>query len=474
LIIRFNNTGATAEFATAKEQEAYKQTQQEFSCLAPGAEYTYEFKKWRRSKGKVGWNGKVSLLKANQFPTGILPLVYNSLSKQGINIDISDDRPDPGIDQSFSPTVPLRDYQSKIMNDGFYNTYRGMWWPRGVFEIATGGGKTELAVAMYEYTRQPTLFLVHTKTLLHQTQERFLKYGVDAGILGDGYREIKPITVATIQTISSFLRNNNRTELAFLQEIKQVFFDEAHMLAASLAKGNEFFKVSGLLSNAYLRWGLTATPFMRDGYSNSILMGATGDILGKITNRELINQGYLCPAKIRMVSVPKVKCPRKWPDCYDAAVVLHTGRNYKIVEQIKKAPKPCLVMVKQIAHAEIIQRIARAEGMDIPILQGSSPSAERQKEIGGMRAGTRDTIICTTIFDEGVDIPELRSIVMAGGGKSKVKQFQRLGRGLRTAQGKDSVLIVDFMDTSTPTLKKHSEERLKVWKEQGFEIDEVK
>ena len=61
---------------------------------------------------------------------------------------------------------------------------------------------------------------------------------------------------------------------------------------------------------------------------------------------------------------------------------------------------------------------------------------------------------------------------MAGGGKSTVAQLQRIGRGLRIATSKYEILVIDFNDTSGAIMKRHSAARRKVWKDEGFTIEE--
>ncbi len=91
-----------------------------------------------------------------------------------------------------------------------------------------------------------------------------------------------------------------------------------------------------------------------------------------------------------------------------------------------------------------------------------------------MKSGVLDGIIASTIFDEGIDLPNIQTVILAGGGKSEIKNLQRLGRGLRKTTGKVSLKLVDFIDTGSKTLKKHSEIRKGIWEEQGFVVKILK
>jgi superfamily II DNA or RNA helicase len=471
--IKFNNTLATIEIESSKDKDQFDAIKKNLKVMAPGAEYTYEYRRWKFSKGKVGWDGQVSVITTDTFSTGLLPEIRKILWQDfKATPTLIDQRP------KFKPipfvsSVNLRDYQEATFNACINNAFNGMEWPRGIIQLATGGGKTLVAIALYEYYNEPTLFLVHRKDLVTQTAERFKEFinvtpttMIEGAVIpGD-----KNITIATIQTLSNLMEKGQL--LPFMQGIKQVFFDEAHLIAASIAKGNSFVKVGSALENAHMRWGLTATPFMRDKYSNWLLKGVTGEVLFSKSSKDLIASGHLAPPKITILDSPNIpSCPDSWPACYDSGIVLNTARNFLIVEQLKTIDKPCIIMCKQVAHAKILQNAAKMRGYTVPILQGSSSQEERADVVADLISKKLDTIICTTIFDEGIDIPELKAIILAGAGKSAIKQIQRIGRLLRKSKGKQGVTVIDFFDRSNKVLVKHSKERIKICKEQGFEVN---
>lgn len=80
-------------------------------------------------------------------------------------------------------------------------------------------------------------------------------------------------------------------------------------------------------------------------------------------------------------------------------------------------------------------------------------------------------LIATGIFDEGVDMPLLDAGIMAGGGQSKIKSIQRVGRILRPKPtGSNEVFIIDFKDTGNKYLLRHSAERLQAYEDEGFAV----
>ena len=355
------------------------------------------------------------------------------------------------------------------MTKAIENTVDGWWWPRGIIHIATGGGKTEIAAAMLQMLQVPSVFIVHRKDLLHQAAQRFEKYGIPSGICGDGnWNPTQRVTVATFQSIMA-MKKKDPKQLDFLKKAEQVFFDEAHHIAASSKKGNTFVTLSSMMPNAFMRWGLTATPFMKDKYSNLLLQGATGGVLISIKSGDLIEGGWLAKPIVYMIrSRKREDFPSKWPLCYDAGIVHNEERNQKIVDEVRGCESPTLVLVERIDHGSILKRMA-----GIPFISGDDPTDVRKKVTDELRQGKHKAIIATTIYDEGIDIPEIKTLIIAAGGKSPIRGRQRVGRGLRKAFGKNSVKIIDFMDWTTKYLFLHARQRLKIWQDEGFEVREI-
>ena len=481
----FDNTVALMHPESAAEVAALEVVRAGAKVMAPGAKYMHTHKLYLRTRGKKGWDGKTSIISkphpvtsSSNFPTGMLPHIYGQITltiPKG-DVTFNDLRmPTPQITGSHS--MSLRDYQQDAFDVSLGSTFAGMPWPRGVLKIATGGGKTEVAVAMYQATSMPTVFVVHRKHLIKQAINRFKQYGIQAGQVGDSVFDPKPqgITVATIQTLHNILKQGDMKKISQFIKARQIFFDEAHLCAAKLADGNQFILLSRQFRHASLRWGLTATPFMKDEYSNQLLMGATGGLLMDISNDTLIKAGYLTEPKVTIIKMPTVSGPRSWPECYESGIVLNTVRNLRIISELKKVPKPCIVMVTRISHAKILQSTAKSLGIPapaIPIIQGSTSSKDRAQVVKDLQSLKIKHIICSTIFDEGLDLPELRSIILGGGGKSKVAHLQRIGRGLRIAKGKNKFTLIDFNDTSGYILQNHSKQRRKVLVDEGFDIEE--
>lgn len=474
--IRVTNTISRLEGFSQKDLNKVKTA---LSTFAPGYRYTKLYKKRL-------WNGKVTLLKQNTFPTGLIPHIVKIYPKA----TLIDER-QIKVPKLKSTCVELRPYQEEVIEKALKNTLYKTWWPRGVIKVATGGGKSQIAIAITEMTSVPTLFLVHRKDLLKQIVDRYAQYGIEVGSLGED--EDKQVIASTIQSLMSFNFKVNKTENRdiadverisrskeekgkaiqdYLRKVEQVFIDEAHLLAATLDKGNSFTKALELMPNAYMRWGLTATPFMREEYHDWLLEGSTGQVLCEVSSKTLVDLGYLAIPNITMFKI-KVKSLQDWKLDYETGIVGNEKRNEKIVNLVKSKPSPTMVLVQRVPHGNILNNMFEKAGLTSRFLYGNSPLNERVRALEDLKSGALDVVIGSTIWDEGLDVAEIRTLILAGGGKSKIKNLQRVGRGLRLSEGKNTVEIIDFFEEGSRWLRNHAVSRMRTWRDQGFDVNLV-
>lgn len=463
-------------------------------CLrtyVPGYRYTKLFKMRK-------WDGKMSLFSGESFPTGLLPEVLKKMDSNKLEYTLEDKRTIRSITLN-QTSLTLRDYQEASVMKAFSNMCFGTWWPRGVLKVATGGGKTEMAAAMIQMANVPTMFLVHRQDLVTQAIERFQQYGINVGGLDTSDQNL--VTVCTVQELMSWrmtfaktyvnvegkkttrdedwLRQKKQKQtlrgreiIEILRSIEQVFIDEAHLIATDQEGIGLMNEALTLMPNAYMRWGLTATPFMRDQLYDWSLEGATGPCIVDIDNATLIAAGYLSDCLVDMYMMPKAVIePKSWPECYESGIVAYKPRNEKIIDCLKNYPAPTLILVNKIGHGELLEQMAARAGKNVPFVSGSSSKAERNEVIEDVKSGVLDGLIASTIFDEGIDIPNLQTVILAGGGKSEVKNLQRVGRGLRRDAQKSILRLVDFFDQGNKILKRHSKIRQDIWVNQGFAVN---
>ena len=186
-------------------------------------------------------------------------------------------------------------------------------------------------------------------------------------------------------------------------------------------------------------------------------------------SKVLIDEGYLSNIKIEIIACPTIYLGKTWQEIYENGIVSSIERNSLICETaIKhfKQGKKVMILVRRILHGKILENMFVAAFTPAVFLSGKDNAEYRKEtkelfnEVGGF------VLIASTIFDEGVDIPEINVLIIAAGGKSEVKTIQRVGRGLRKKK-EGGVLVYDFNDYSK-FLNNHSMNRIKVYQKEGF------
>ena len=448
------------------------------SYKSPGYQFTPRYKMGH-------WDGRIKLFRQSRrtFPAGLTQDVKEALETAGIRVQIDDRRqmpPLPAVTQSWGKGLELEgvsfappyDYQPEVAE-------AMLKAQRGIVAVATNGGKTEIACLVTAALRLPTLFLVPGKDLLHQTRKRFQKrLRLDeraVGVVGDGkWSPGSWVTVGTVQTLAKALTTARGKKL--LEQAQLVFADECHHV------GSDTWYQVLRACNAFFRFGLSGTPLKRTDGADLRLLGATGPVIAEIRNKELIARGISSKVLIRFVKIEKPDLPKgtPFPDAYKLGIVENPYRNRslcKIVESYVDEGRSILMLVKEIPHGAELHRSLWNYCKFVPsqFICGKETSDTRQKALNDFQARDLPVLIATSILDEGVDMPNIDVLVLAGGGKSSIKTLQRIGRGIRTGGSSDQLIVIDTADFQNPQyLLKHSMQRLEDYKaEECFDIEVV-
>lgn len=439
------------------------------SYYPKGYKYTNVYKKGL-------WDGRKSLYNhfSDSFPTGLLPAVLKNLDNAQVSYTLEDRRVRPPLagDGYELNGITLRDYQVEAVA-------RALEAGRGILDMSVGSGKTEIACSLIKAIGRRTLFIVHLKTLLIQTVERLKeRLGVEPAVFGFGSAEFGDITVATIQSLHRYLPDITQ----YLKEFDVVIADEAHHIG-----DNTFMEVLSKIP-AYYRFGLSGSPLDRTDGGSLYTIGALGDVIYQVQPSELIEQGVLVKPKVLVIpissfntSVYKNKTEfdqiNDWNELYEYAIVTNKERNEVVVETadqlLNELDRPnVMVMVREIEHGHLLKKMLESRlGTTVPFLWGSTKNNSLVTNMEDYKAGKIKCMVVSTIFDEGVDIPNISSMIIASGGSSPIKSIQRVGRGIRRISGKDDVVIVDFMDEFHRITKNHSNKRIKNYlKEKNFQV----
>lgn len=333
---------------------------------------------------------------------------------------------------------------------------------RALLISATGTGKTYAsAFAMRELGFKRVLFLVHRGQLARQTKKSYEKVfaeSVSMGLVGAGYHEYDADYIfATVQTL-------NRDE-HLLQYEKDAFdcivLDEAHHVSA-----DTYQKVMNHFTPK-LWLGMTATPDKRD------------DNMEGRNVYELFNYQIAYEIRLQQAMEEKLLCPFHYFGITDLAIIGDngdTGRDFSMLtseERVKHIINQAdyygysgdkvkgLIFCSNIKETEELS--AKFNEMINPstgkkfrtiALNGSASEQERQNVFERLAMNEEDAtienqpldyIFSVEILNEGVDIVEVNQVIMLRPTQSPVVFIQQLGRGLRKANGKEYVVILDFI-----------------------------
>lgn len=419
------------------------------------------------------------------FPMGLATQVFNEAKRRGYAVQIADDRvcpaaPDESVDLSWltrHPAVqgPITHQLEAVHTAG--KRRRGILW------VPTGGGKGHIAVGISEYIPCHWLFLVHRTSLLGQQAQRYTDItGKPAGLIRDGKVEIPEgcrFVVCSFQTMRAALRAGRKDVLVVLRGCEGLLVDECHGLAA-----DTYFDVSRHATRAYYRIGLSGTPLARTAGENLKTIGALGPVIYRVQPQTLIDLGLLARPTIRFLDLAQTGDGQDWAAVYNECVVRSALRNTRVMEAVRRAPKPCMVFVNELEHGQELLRRCTAAGMAAEFVWGKKSLKEREAAVQRLVRTDTEVLICNVIFQEGIDVPSLRSVVVAAGGQSTVAAVQRLGRGIRADQktGKTAFDVYDIWDTGcgcTPAdiqhdackwLEKHTLQRVRAYKTEGYDV----
>ena len=325
---------------------------------------------------------------------------------------------------------------------------------------ATGTGKTYAsAFAMRELGYKRVLFLVHRGQLARQTRKSYQKIfgkNISMGLVGAGYAEYDANYVfATVQTLN---RDDHLTKYQ-PNDFDCIILDEAHhSSAATYQKVMNYFKPK-------LWLGMTATPDKRDDdmEGRNIYEIFHYQIAYEIRLQQAMEENMLCPfnyfgiSDISTVDDKQLKS-RKMTEG-DFNQLTSDERVRHIIEQAEYYGYSGdrvkgLIFCSRIDESEELSQKFNAAGYRTIALNGSASEEERMNAFERLAMDEADAtegmqpldyIFSVEILNEGVDIVEVNQVIMLRPTESPIVFIQQLGRGLRKAEGKEYVVILDFI-----------------------------
>jgi len=353
---------------------------------------------------------------------------------------------------------------------------------RALLLSPTASGKSLIIYLLMRYYNVKTLIIVPTTTLVHQLASDFKDYGYgkrsDNGFSNDihkiyGGQEKSSEAQVTISTWQSIYKENKD----WFNKYDVVIGDEAHLF-----KAKSLISIMSKLENCKYRFGFTGTL---DGTQTHklVLEGLFGPVRKVITTSELIDQNYLANFKIKAIVLSYPDEIRKMiirSADYQAEIdyiVKFKARNNFIKNLSLSLEGNTLLLFQFVEkHGKYLYDIINKESgsKKIYFVHGGVEGSEREyirkivnEDIGNIIVASYGT------FSTGINIPNIDNIIFASPSKSRIRNLQSIGRGLRKTNRKTEATLFDIADDISWKNNKnftllHFMERIKIYNEEKF------
>lgn len=310
---------------------------------------------------------------------------------------------------------------------------------------ATGTGKTVTAVMDAKRCGGRVLFLAHTQELVNQAADTFRRLWpeVTVGRYMEAIKESDAhVVCGSIQSVALHLDAFKDNDFDYL------IIDEAHHASAdTYQKVLAYFKPEFTL-------GLTATPERTD--DNQVILDIFKNTAHKLDIQTAVEIGELVPIRcIRIhtnIDLTKVRFNSVQYNIRDLESKIYVPeRNKLIVDTWLQyvRDKRTVVFCASVKHAEQIAEMFREAGVKAASVSGGMKQSER-KEFQDKFVNREIQVLCACdLLNEGWDCPETEVLFMARPTMSKVLYTQQLGRGMRLFEGKESLMVFDFVDNAS-------------------------
>lgn len=328
----------------------------------------------------------------------------------------------------------------------------------GILVAPCGSGKTQMGLEAVARIGGKTLWLTHTTDLLTQSMNRAKQcFGLPAseyGTITAGKVNVgNTLTFATVQTASNIDLSQYRDEWDC------VVVDECHKCVGSPTQMMMFYRVLSALSARY-RIGLTATPYRADGLERC-MFALLGDVIHEVPQSAVA--GNTVPVRVKFVSTnytPDIDDITDGDGTLNYAKLIgditeNVKRNEVIIQQIFEASRngAVLVLSDRINHLEVLEtEITMYSPYNIKCARLGITSTKAEKErrariLTDLNNGALNVVFATyKLAKEGLDVPNLRTVVLSCPVKDKTTVIQSAGRVARKADGKDFGMVIDFSD----------------------------
>ena len=461
-----------------------------FTFEVPGAKFMPAYK-------ARAWDGKARLynMYAKELPVGLLDYLKEFSEQLEYKIKVDIDEPgDPVSDEyvqkyckslnlhSNEKPIDIRDYQLKAVG---HSIREG----RSLLLSPTASGKSLILYCLVRYYQsrgKRQLLIVPTTSLVEQMFGDFQDYAsADEWQASENCHRIYggkeksnefPITISTWQSIYKFPKK-------WFEKFDVIYGDEAHNF-----KAKSLTSIMNKCVNAPFRHGTTGTL---DGTKTHklVLEGCFGPVNKVTTTKTLMDKGELANLKVTCLMLQYSDAEKKlvknmtYQEEMDF-IVGHNKRNSVIRNLTVSQTGNTLVLFQYVEkHGAILFDIIKRkveDGRPVYFVFGGTDTEQRE-QIRALTEKSNNAIIIASYgtFSTGINIRNLHNIVFASPSKSRIRNLQSIGRGLRKGDNKSSCNLFDVGDDLSWKSKKnytlnHMIERIKLYNEEGFKYKLVK
>ena len=323
---------------------------------------------------------------------------------------------------------------------------------RNLLVAATGTGKTVMAALDYaalqdRLPRARLLFVAHREEILDQSLATF-RYALRDPSFGEKW--VGGARPTRFEHVFASIRSLHANDLRALppDHFDVVIVDEFHHAAAS-----SYERVLDHLKPAELL-GLTATPERSDGLP--ILQWFDDRIAAELRLWEAIDQQHLSPFLyfgvhdgLDLREIPWRRGRGYDLDALSNAYTSSDAWARLVVRQVAAHAEPssmrALGFCVSVEHGQFMARHFNHHGIPAVAVWADTPRAEREKALRDLARGTVRVVFSVDLFNEGVDVPAVDTVLMLRPTESPTLFLQQLGRGLRKAKGKSTCTVLDFV-----------------------------
>lgn len=420
-----------------------------------------------------GWNGQTNMIHrfSHTFPYGLLFDVIRNHKKKfhrnrlQVDEDVKALFRGKKLHYEYDLKYFPRPYQKDCIEASLNFT-------KGIIRSATASGKSLVIAYIIKALLSDknsgvnrTILIVPSTGLIKQFHGDLLDYGYSESLIGEVYARKKewnnPVVISTWQSLK-----NNQNQL---KHCEAVIVDEVHG-----AKAYQLKKI--LVNSIHCNYRLGFTGTMHSNIlDNWNVKSFLGPIIKEYPSGLLAEQGYVSECNVHMVNMEYMQ--EEWEGDYNEVKDEVFNRPYRmslIKQLVCELDHNVLLLVGKVEkEGEVLKEVLNGCGKEVEFLSGRDDVALREKWRKACMDRKDIALIATYgIFQQGINIPNLKYIVLASPFKSKIRVLQSVGRALRTHTDKENgAHIFDIVD-HVKFFKKHGDIRLRYYDSEKFGVEE--